>query len=38
MLQVFHLYVAKVDLDIAYIYMLQAYVSNVSGIYCNYFI
>jgi hypothetical protein len=31
-LQVFHLDVVKVDLDVAYICMLQAYVSSVSGI------
>jgi hypothetical protein len=29
MLQVFYLDVAKVDLDVAYAYMLQTYVSNV---------
>ena len=32
MLQVFHRDVAKVDLDVAYTCMLQAYVSIVSGI------
>jgi hypothetical protein len=31
-LQVFHLDVAKVDLDVAYTCMLQAYVSSVSGV------
>jgi hypothetical protein len=41
MSQVFHLDVAKVDLDVAYTYMLQEYVSSVSGvsyIYCQCFI
>jgi hypothetical protein len=41
MLQVFYLDVVKVDLDIAYTYMLRAYVSsvsNVSYVYCKCFI
>jgi hypothetical protein len=32
MLQVFHLNVAKVDLDVAYTCMLQAYISSVSDV------
>jgi hypothetical protein len=32
MLQVFHVFVAKVHLDIAYTCMLQAYVSSVSNV------
>jgi hypothetical protein len=32
MLQVFYLNVAKAYLDVAYICMLQAYVSSVSGV------
>jgi hypothetical protein len=38
MLQMFYLDVAKVNLDVAYACMLQAYVSNVSYICCKYFI
>jgi len=34
MLQVFHLDTAKVDLDVAYTCMLQAYISNVSYVCC----
>ena len=33
MLQVFHLDVAKVDLDVAYTCTLQAYVSSVLAVY-----
>jgi hypothetical protein len=32
MFQVFHLDVAKIDLDVAYICMLQAYISSVLGV------
>ena len=35
MLQVFYLNVAKVDLDVAYTCMLQAYVSSVSYVCCK---
>ena len=35
MFQVFHLNVAKVDLDVAYTCMLQAYVSSVLYICCK---
>ena len=35
MLQVFHLDTAKVDLDVAYTCMLQAYVSSVSYVCCK---
>ena len=43
MLQLFHLYIAKVDLDVAYLVMamLQVYVPNVSyvsDVCCNCFI
>jgi hypothetical protein len=37
-LQVFHLYVAKVDLDVSYTCMLQAYVLSVSYVCCKCFI
>jgi len=35
MFQVFHLDVAKVDLDVAYTCMLQEYVSRVSGVFIH---
>jgi hypothetical protein len=38
MLQVFYLDVAKVDLDVAYTCMLQAYISSVSYVRCKGFI
>jgi hypothetical protein len=38
MFQVFHLNVAKVDMDVAYTCMLQKYVSSVSYVCCKCFI